>query len=191
MNMREPILTPINPATLSAPRASFWRRRLLDPLLALLTQGVTPDKLAATLAVGVVCSMFPFLGATAALNLGVGLWLRMNQPVLQTLNQLLGPVHVIMILVYVRIGEVLWRAPETERFSIVEMVRAFADLSFGEFLQRFGWAGVHAFTAWALTAPLLLAALYFLLRPLLRRVAARRSVADAAASSAPSASPHD
>jgi uncharacterized protein (DUF2062 family) len=158
------------PAT---PRASFWRRRLVHPLLALLTQGVTPDKLAATLAVGTVCSLFPFLGTTAALNLGVGLWLRMNQPVLQTLNQLLGPLHVIMILVYVRIGEVLWRAPDAERFSIVEMVRAFADLSFGEFLQRFGWAGVHAFTAWALTAPLLLAALYFVLRPIMRRFATR------------------
>lgn len=168
---------PVAPPTSVGARPSFWRRRLVTPLTDLLTQGVTPDKLAATLAVGTVCSFFPFLGTTAALNLGVGLWLRMNQPVLQTLNQLLGPIHVVMILVYVRLGEMLWRAPEADRFSIVDMVRAFADLSFGDFLQRFGWAGVHAFTAWALTAPLLFAVLYFPLRPLLRRCALRPAAA--------------
>ncbi len=153
----------------TAVRPGFWRRRLVDPLVALLTQGVTPDRLAATLAVGSVCSLFPFLGATSALNLGVGLWLRMNQPVLQGLNQLLGPVQAAMILVYVRIGERIWRAPEADRFSLGEMMRAFGELPFTGFLQRFGQAGVHAFTAWALTAPLLLAAIYLPLRPIFRR----------------------
>lgn len=82
----------------TAVRPGFWRRRVVDPLIALLTQGVTPDWLAATLAACSVCSLFPSLGATSALNLGLGLWLRMNQPVLQCLNQLPGPVLVAMIL---------------------------------------------------------------------------------------------
>ena len=55
----------------AAPRRSFWKRRLGDPVIALLTQGVTPDKLAATFAVGTTVSLFPFLGTTTALNLGV------------------------------------------------------------------------------------------------------------------------
>lgn len=153
------------------PRPGFWRRRLIDPLVTLLTQGVTPDKLAATLAMGSVCSMFPFLGTTSALNLGVGLWLRMNQPILQTLNQLLGGVHLLMILVYVRLGEWLWRAPAEEKFSVREMISSFAELSLRDFLTQFGWAGLHALTAWALTAPLLLAAVYVPLRPVMRRLA--------------------
>ncbi len=151
----------------------FWRRRLLDPILAQLTQGVTPDKIAATLAVGTACAMFPFLGATALLCLLVGIPLRMNQPILQTLNQLLGPLHLVMILVYVRIGEWLWRAPDDRQFSVTGMIRDFADLSFGEFLQKFGLAGLHAFTAWALTAPLLVALVYYTTRPALRRFARR------------------
>lgn len=159
----------------TAPRRPFWRRRLVDPVLALLTQGVTPDKVAATLAVGTVCSMFPFLGTTSTLNLGVGLWLRMNQPILQTLNQVLGPLHLVMILIYVRVGEWIWRAEGDDRFSITEMLSSFAELSFGEFLQRFGQAGLHALTAWALTAPLLLAVVYYSLRPMMRRFGRRAS----------------
>lgn len=159
--------------TTAAPRPSFWQRRIVQPLLAQLTQGVTPDKLAATLAIGTACSMFPFLGFTSLLNLAVGLRLRMNQPILQTLNQLLGPVHLVMIVVYVRLGEWLWRMQD-DRFTVTEMLRVFREASLGDFLHRFCWAGIHAFTAWALTAPALIAALYFGLRPLLRKAASAR-----------------
>ncbi len=154
------------------PTASFWQRRVRAPLIALFTQGITPDKVALTLGVGSVCSLFPFLGFTSLLNLGVGLWLRLNQPLLQTLNQVLGPVQLVLILVYVRVGESLWQA-EGERFTIGEMLRFFREASLGGFLQRFGWAGIHAFTAWAVTSPLLLAAVYYLSRPALRRLASK------------------
>lgn len=155
-------------------RPGFWRRRLINPLLAQLTQGVTPDKLAATLAVGTTCSMFPFLGTTSTLNLVVGLWLRMNQPILQTLNQLLGGLHLVMILIYVRLGEWLWQASGDERFSVREMITAFGELSLREFFTQFGRAGLHALTAWAVTAPLLVALVYFPLRPIMRRMALAR-----------------
>lgn len=153
-------------------RPSFWRRRVRDPITALFTEGITSDKVALTLAVGTACSLFPFLGFTTALNFAVGLRLRLNQPLLQTLNYLLTAPHLIMIVVYVRLGEWLWRATD-DRFSVVEMIRVFREASFGDFLQRFGWAGVHAFTAWALTSPLLVAGLYYGLRPALLRLARR------------------
>jgi uncharacterized protein (DUF2062 family) len=159
--------------TTDTPPRPFWQRRVRDPLVALFTQGITPDKVALMLGVGTTCSLFPFLGFTSLLNLLVGLWLRLNQPLLQTINQLLGPVHLVMILVYVRLGEWIWRAQD-DRFTITEVLRVFRESSIGEFLQRFGWAGVHAFTAWALTAPLLIAAVTYAVRPALRRLASKR-----------------
>lgn len=155
-----------------APRRSFWQRRVREPLLALLSQGLTPDKLALMLGIGSVCALFPFLGFTSLLNLLVGLWLRLNQPLLQTLNQLLGPLQLAMIVVYVRLGEWMWRAQES-RFTVASMVQTFREASVLEFLSRFGWAGIHAATAWALTSPLLLATVYFLSRPFLRRMASK------------------
>jgi len=151
-----------------AAKPGFWRRRVALPLRTQLTQGVSPEKLAQTLAVGTVCSLFPFLGTTSLLNLGVGLALRLNQPILQTFNQLLGPVQLLMIVVYVRLGEQVWGAVG-QPLSIAEMVRVFKEASFAEFLERFGLAGLHALTAWALTAPLLLGLVYGLTRPLFHR----------------------
>ncbi len=155
----------------TAPRG-FWRRRLGDPIIALLTQGITPDKVSYTLALGTGLSLFPFLGFTSLLNLTVGLALRLNQPLLQTLNQLLGPLQLGLIVVYLRIGEWIWGA-EPLPFSIQLLIGVFRDASFAEFLQRFGMAGVHAFTAWAVTLPLLVFTLNRSLRPLIRRVACR------------------
>lgn len=147
---------------------SFWQRRLLGPLRAQLTQGVTPDRLALTLSIGTACSLLPFLGFTSLLNLAVGLCLRLNQPILHVLNQLLGPLQLLLILAYVRLGEIIWRA-DPMPISVSTIVSSFkADP--GAFLVRFGWTGVHAATAWLLTTPFLIAALYFPLRRLMPRL---------------------
>lgn len=168
--MSAAVIAPLPPD--SPARGGFWHRRCVQPILAQLKQGVAPDQIARTLAVGTACSLFPFLGFTALLNFIVGLVLRMNQPILQTLNQLLAPLQIALILVYVRGGELIWRT-EGAHFTIGEMVREFRDRTFLEFLQRFGWAGVHAFTAWAISAPVIVAVLYWLIRPAVRRAAAR------------------
>lgn len=162
-----------SPADGSAPRRTFWQRRVRDPIVALLMQGITPDRISASLAVGTLCSLFPIFGFTTALNALVGFWLRLNHAILQILNQLLGPVHVVMILVYVRIGEVIWGAGE-DRFTLDEMLTTFREASFAQFLERFGRAGLHAVTAWIVTAPLLVAGAYYMLRPVIRRLARLR-----------------
>ena len=159
-----------SPAAAATPQ-SFWQRRLLGPIRALLTQGITPDRIALTLGVGTACSLLPFLGFTSLLNLGVGLWLRLNQPILQTLNQVLGPLQLVLILVYVRAGERIWNAPPMP-LSVSTLVKSFRE-SPGGFMQRFGWTGVHAATAWAISVPFIIAGIYFGLRPVVRRFAHR------------------
>jgi uncharacterized protein (DUF2062 family) len=153
----------------------FWQRRVRAPLVALLTQGATPEKLASGIGWGVICSLFPFLGFTTALNTAIAAWRRLNQPLLHAINIALGPLHLVMILVYVRLGETLFGATGDERFTIADVVQAFADLSIGEFLQRFGLAGLHAFVAWAVTAPLLYWVSYYTALPALRRLARLRT----------------
>ena len=58
-------------ATVNSPapavRKSFWKRRVVTPLIAQLKQGVTPEKLALTVALGLVLGIFPILGATTLL----------------------------------------------------------------------------------------------------------------------------
>ena len=159
---------------------AFWRRRLVAPVVAQLTLGVSCERLAWTLAVGTTVALFPLLGATTALTLVAGLLFRMNQVVLHSVNQLLGPLQLLLILVYLRAGEWLWRAPIDE-FSIQELVRAYHANGATDFLRRFGLAGVHAVTAWAVSAPLVAGVVYLVVRGPLRRLAAGRHAVGVAA----------
>lgn len=152
---------------------SIWRRRIVVPILSLLKQGITPEKLAQTLGAGFICSMFPLLGTTSVLNFLIGVRLRLNHPLMQTMNQLLAPVHLVMIVLYVRLGEWIWRAHD-DPFRISDFMDALRDASWREFLDQFGWAALHSITAWALTAPIFFAVIYFPFRHLFHVIAERR-----------------
>lgn len=154
-----------------APPAPFWQRRVVTPLLAQLRQGATPDGLALTAAVGLACGVFPFLGFTTGLCFLAALALRLNQPVIHVINQLLWPVQLALIAVYVKFGATLFGA-EALPFDVAEVPRVFRE-SQAEFWARFGLMGLHALAAWLLTVPLIVGAAYCTLRPVLRRLARR------------------
>ncbi len=151
--------------------AGFWRRRVVAPLLAQLTQGVTPERLALTLGVGLAGGLFPFLGFTTALCFVAALALRLNQPIIHVLNQLLWPAQLAGIPLYVWLGQHLYGAPPVP-VDPQEIARVFAE-SPRVFWTRFGLMGLHAFTAWLASAPLLIGAVYFSTRPLLLGLAKR------------------
>jgi len=158
------------------PKPSFFRRRIVDPITAQLTQGITPDRIAFTLGLGVALSLFPFLGFTTILCFVVAAALKLNQPIIQILNQLLWPVWIPMVAVYIKAGAAIYGAPAMP-FDPVEVSRLFLS-SQVEFWAKFGMVGVHAFTAWIISFPLIAGATYYATRPALRRLAtalARRS----------------
>ena len=156
-------------ATDAAPRPSFWRRRVRDPIMAQLKQGTTPEKIALTIALGVMLGVFPILGSTTALCLGVGLLLKLNQPVIQLVNWLIYPLQIPLMFAFIRLGETVLRAPHVS-FSIPELLQRFKDAP-AQFFRDFGLTALHGIGGWLLVAPLIVAILYFALRPGLRKMA--------------------
>jgi hypothetical protein len=144
----------------------FWRERVLGTVVAQLTQGVTPQKIALTIALGFSLGIFPILGATTTLCALAAFGLKLNQPVIQLVNWLVSPLQLAMILFFVRAGEWLMRAPRVN-FSIPELIRKF-DASPGKFLREFGLTGVHGIVAWLVMAPFLVALIYFAALPALK-----------------------
>ncbi len=151
------------------PVRSFWRRRVLDVIVGQLKQGITPQKISLTIALGIALGIFPILGATTLLCLGFGLWLKLNQPIIQAVNYLVSALQLLMILVFVRIGEFVVRATPVS-FSIPELFRKFHESPM-EFLRVFGMTGVHGIIGWLLVAPELTLLLYIILLPLLKKLA--------------------
>jgi uncharacterized protein (DUF2062 family) len=150
-----------------------WKRRVVDVVLAQLRQGITPQKIALTVAIGVTVGLFPVLGSTTLLCFLAGILLKLNQPIIQAVNYLVYPLQVAGIYFFIRIGEWLTRTPPLQ-FSIAGLIQQFRAAPL-HFFQEFGMTALRGVLAWTLIAPLVAAALYFGLLPVLRRLAQLRS----------------
>lgn len=154
-----------------------------DPVVLQLTQGITPKKIALTIAVGSALALFPILGTTTVLCLAAAFVLRLNQPIIHLINQALWPVHLFVIYGCTRLGERLFGVTPVE-FSVAH-VKELLWKSPGAFLQEFGSSAFVAVVAWALIAPGYIAAMYFLMLPLLRSIRRIQNVARTSADEDP------
>jgi uncharacterized protein (DUF2062 family) len=150
----------------------FLQRRLVAPLLALLRQGVAPDKLALSLALGTTIGLVPVLGVSTALCAAVALALRLNMPAIQLVNYLLTPLQLLLIIPFLRFGEWLVQAP---RFPMT-LDAGLTLLSHGALhaITVLGTAIVHASLGWIVLAPPAAFALYRALLPVIRRLTPSR-----------------
>jgi hypothetical protein len=146
----------------------FLQRRLVQPLLALLKQGVTPRKLAASLALGIVIGLVPVLGVSTALCALAALALRLNMPAIQLVNYLLTPLQLLLIIPQLRFGEWLVQAP---RFPIT-LESGLALLSKGvvSAVTVLATAIAHATLGWLVLAPLAAFVLFRILEPVFRHL---------------------
>ena len=150
----------------------FFKRRLVRPILDLLRQGVTPEKLALSLALGVVFGVFPALGWTTTLCAILAIVLRLNLPAIQIVNYFMYPVQIALLVPFFRLGEKLFRAPHLP--LSVPQIYGMIHASLWTAIKLLWTTTWHAIVAWALLAPLVVALAYAILRPLLRRVLHRQ-----------------
>lgn len=148
-----------------------WRRRVVRPLLGVLRQGLTPARLAASVAVGVVVSVFPVLGTTTALCTAIALLARLNLVAMQAANYAAFPLQVLLLVPFLRLGERALGAPRAP-LGATAIVAAF-ERGLGHALRTLSTALGHAVVGWAVVAVPAALLLYVLLRPLAGRVAAR------------------
>src|SRR5450755_1242231 len=92
--------------------STFFHRRIVQPILDLLRQGITPEKIALSVALALVLGVFPALGWTTLLCLIVALRLRLNVPAMQLVNYLAYPLQLMLLVPFIRAGEWLFRAPK-------------------------------------------------------------------------------
>jgi uncharacterized protein (DUF2062 family) len=146
----------------------FFQQRIVRPIVDLLIRGITPEKIALSLAFGIVIGVFPVLGTTTLLCLLAAILFRLNLPAIQLVNYLCYPLQIALILPFLRMGQWLLRA-EPLRLTLPQMLA----LAHGDTLRAIHllWIGaLQAAAAWMLVGPLAILGLYFTLTPMLRRL---------------------
>ncbi len=160
----------------------FLHRRFVAPIAALLTQGITPEKIALSLASGIVLGTFPVLGSTTILCAGAALVFGLNLPAIQLVNYLIYPMQLFLLVPFIRMGEKLFRAAplQLSLTQILAMVRADPLHA----ISTLWLTELHAMSAWLLIAIPTICLLYALLSRTLRRIAAAPGLRASSAESA-------
>jgi uncharacterized protein (DUF2062 family) len=151
----------------------LFRRRVARPIIELLRQGVTPEKMALSLALGAALGVFPVLGTTTALcALAAFIW-RLNLPAIQIVNYFVYPLQIALLIPFFRAGEILFGAPHLP-LSLAQILTAVHASFWGA--TRFLWTTIwHAAVAWCLIAPIFVGLAYVILVALLRKIARREA----------------
>lgn len=171
---------PETPSAAAAPPArNFWQRRFVDPIVAQLTQGLTPHKIALTIAVGSAIALFPILGTTTLLCLIVGIFLRLNQPIIQAVNYACTPIHLPFIFYSFKWGEQLFGVTHP-RLEMRVMRRMLIEHP-AQFVHDYGATAVHAIVFWAVCMPFWITAVYYVALPIMRGIERARIAAAAKA----------
>jgi uncharacterized protein (DUF2062 family) len=122
--------------------------------------------LAWSVAAGLALGVFPMLGATTLLCIGVAFAFRLNQPAMQLVNYLAYPLQLALLIPFIRIGERLFGA-EPMPLSLAAMLGALKLDTLGT-IALF-WSRIwHACVVWALVVLPLAALLALILRPVFR-----------------------
>jgi uncharacterized protein (DUF2062 family) len=148
-------------------RKSRWNLKQI--LIDQLRQGTGPHELALSVALAAGVALFPLLGTTTALCLLVGHVKKLNHPTLQAVNYLLSPVQLIMIPVWVRIGEWITRSPQVALDPRAILPEFFKSPLL--FMQHYGAAGAQGVLAWCLFIPGVIYLIYRAVLPLITRFA--------------------
>ena len=149
---------------------SFFRRRMVDPIIGLLKQGITPEKIALSIALGVTLGVFPVIGSTTVLCTAAALVLRLNLPAIQLVNFFVYPVQLALLIPFLQAGAYLFGGSAVT-LSLGQIFHLLgADFSRG--VAMLWGATLRAIFLWTLASPLVAAALYFSLAPALRRLSA-------------------
>jgi len=129
-----------------------------------LRQGISPRRLALTLALGFAIGCIPVVGVPTLLCAAVALILGLNLPAIQAANYVAMPLQLALIVPFTRLGgRMTASSPHPDPAALLRLspLRMVSQLS--------GMAG-QALLAWVLVAVPAVLLITVLLTPMLRRV---------------------
>jgi uncharacterized protein (DUF2062 family) len=133
-----------------------------------LSQGISPRKLALTLALGFAIGCIPMVGVATTLCIILALTLRLNIPAIQAANWLAMPLQMLLIVPFMRLGGRIFAFGSHRAIEIGSLLHTSPLALMSQVGSMFG----QALLAWLLIAVPAVALMTVMLTTLLRKVPA-------------------
>ncbi len=90
----------------------FIHKKLLNPLIAFLKQGITTEKIALTLTLGLCIGIIPVIGINTLLLTILALIFRLNIIAIQTINYAIYFLQIILFVPFLKLGQYVFNGPK-------------------------------------------------------------------------------
>jgi len=134
--------------------------------VAWLRQGISPRRLALTLALGFAIGCLPVVGIPTLLCVLLALSLKLNLPVIQAANYVVMPLQMVLIVPFARLGGKLFSFGSGHAIKAGALLHA-SPLAL---VSRIGGLAGQALLAWLLIAIPAVALMTVMLTAVLRRI---------------------
>ena len=142
------------------------RASIMQKLHPWLLQGISPRRLALTLALGGAVGCIPLVGLPTVLCAGLALALGLNQPAIQAANYAAMPAQLLLVVPFVRLGGVLFSRSHHATASASALLHG----SPFTIATQMGGIALQALLAWLVFAIPAVILLTLCLTPMLRRI---------------------
>jgi uncharacterized protein (DUF2062 family) len=160
--------TPRQPAP---PHHGWAYRRIALPVFALLRRGTSPQKLAWSLAAGLLIGINPIIGSTTVLCLAVAFLFRLNIAASQLANHIVYPLQLLLVIPFIRLGSRIFHTAPMP-LSPSQLLRDAREAPLTLVRQLWLWES-HAIILWAILSAILIPAIALTLTPILLRILIR------------------
>ena len=139
--------------------------------MGLLRMGADPDKLAWSLALGVVVGVNPLLGSTTVLVLALAAALRLNIVASQVGNHAMYPLELLMFPVFIKLGSLMFATKEIPlEGKALWHAAKYHPWDTTRLLWSWEW---HALVVWAVFAAVAMPVIAMGIEPVLEKMARR------------------
>jgi uncharacterized protein (DUF2062 family) len=146
-------------------------RRVALPVFALLRMGASPEKLAWSIAAGLLIGINPVLGSTTILCVALAFVFRLNVAASQLGNHIVYPLELILVIPFIRVASRIFHTAPVP-LSANELLHAAREHPLDLSRQLWLWEW-HAFILWAAIAVIAVPILALAITPILRLVLSR------------------
>ena len=156
----------------------MWHRAMTNAdairreVAAWLCKGVTPFRLALTLALGFAIGCLPVLGLSTVLCVGLAFGFGLNLPAIQAANYAAMPLQLVLILPFIRLGQRIFAWGPHQAFSTATLLHQPTFHFASHFASQMAWLAAEAVLAWILVAAPAVVLLTMSLTPVLKRIPA-------------------
>lgn len=151
----------------------LFRTRIVDQVMTLLRQGVTPEEISLSIAWGLTLGTIPVLGVATLLCVIAAAALRLNLVAIQAANWASCPLQAVLFVPFFIMGSYLFGTEPVPGGTPALMALFRSDSASA--VQIVGTGMLYALVVWAVASPLMIITVYHCVRPVLARVIKVRS----------------